>query len=64
MERGISIEKDMYINTYIITYIINYIHTYIHTYISRKRSPKGINIHTYIHNAPPPEATMRLQLGL
>jgi len=25
MERGISIEKDMYINTYIITYIINYI---------------------------------------
>ena len=32
MERGISIEKDMYINTYIITYIINYIHTYIHTF--------------------------------
>ena len=32
MEGGISIEKDMYINTYIITYIINYIHTYIHTF--------------------------------
>ena len=32
MERGISIEKDMYINTYIITYIINYIITYIHTF--------------------------------
>ena len=59
MERGISIEKDMYINTYIVTYIINYIHTYIHTYIHFAQ--KGINIHTYIHNAPPPEATMRLQ---